>query len=88
MVEKAGLLAHEVAGPIISTIQKQGEMSTDVQLAIFGILSGFLAYGMASYLWDGVSHSQGEFSLIISSQAHPEAGSLGAFITSQVDSGN
>lgn len=89
MVEKAGLLAHEVAGPVVSTIQKQGEMSTDIQLAIFlGILSGFLAYGMASYLWDGVSHSQGGSSLIISSQAHPEAGSLGAFITSQVDSGN
>lgn len=89
MVEKTGLLAQEVAGPVIATIQKQGEMSTDAQLAIFfGILSGFLAYGMASCLWDGVSHIQGESSLIISSQAHPEAGRLDASRTSQVDSGN
>lgn len=44
MVEKAGLLAHEVASPIVSTIQKRERWAMMLTI-FFGILPGFLAYG-------------------------------------------
>lgn len=62
-MEKASLLACVVAGHMISTVQKQSEMSTDAQPAISFQIPG---------LWDGVTHPQGGAFLLLPSHTHPE----------------